>query len=161
MAKALSSLIAVLLALAAGSLAAQPTEDPAQATRSINPYVYMRDAAGNKVFIETQFWRNDPDYDAKALRRLSDVMSGLEKLGFKRDAEAASGWDKPENVVRCRVNMEVTAERWRDKSGTLVGCEGTGISDAELRPSDNPQHAQLVLDAFGKQFRIAKEKLGR
>ena len=43
----------------------------------------MRDAAGNKVFIESQFWRNDPDYDARALKRMSDVMAALEKLGYK------------------------------------------------------------------------------
>ena len=71
----------------------------------------MRDGAGNKLYIETQFWRNDPAYDARALKRLSDVMTGLEKLGFKQNDAAATGWDKPENVVRCRINMSSSWSR--------------------------------------------------
>jgi hypothetical protein len=151
----------ILLALAAATGSAQPAENAEKAKGSINPYVYMRDSAGNKLYIETQFWRNDPAYDARTLKRLSDVMSGLEKLGYKENPDAANGWDKQENVVRCRINMESTTKRWRGKSGTLVSCEGTGISDAEIRPSEDPKHVALVLDAFGKQFKVAKEKLGR
>ena len=106
----------VLLALTAGFAAAQPAEDAERAVGSINPYVYMRDGTGNKLYIETQFWRNDPAYDARALKRLSDVMTGLEKLGFKQNTDAANGWDKPEKVVRCRINMEATTKRWRGSS---------------------------------------------
>ena len=151
----------VLLALTTSIACGQPADDAEKAKGSINPYVYMRDGAGNKLYIETQFWRNDPAYDARALKRLSDVMTGLEKIGFKQNDAAAQGWDKPENVVRCRINMESTTKRWRGKSGAIVGCEGTGISDAEVRPSEDPKHVTQVLDAFGKQFKIAKEKLGR
>ena len=161
MSKANVFLGGVLLALAVGTASAQPAEDAEKAVGSINPYVYMRDAAGNKLYIETQFWRNDPAYDARSLKRLTDVMTGLEKIGFKQNADAASGWDKRENVVRCRINMESTTKRWRGKSGAIVSCEGTGISDAEVRPSEDPKHVALVLDAFNKQFKIAKEKLGR
>jgi hypothetical protein len=57
--------------------------------------------------------------------------------------------------------MESTVKRWRGKSGTIVACENTGISDAEVRPSEDPKHVALVLEAFGKQFKIAKEKMGR
>jgi hypothetical protein len=121
----------------------------------------MRDAAGDKVFIETQFWRNDPNYDARALHRISDVMAGLEKLGFKGSPDAANGWDKPEKVVRCRINMEVINKRWRGKTGAIVNCENTGISEAEVVPSEDPKHVKLVLDAFDKQFKLAKEKLGK
>ena len=160
MSKSILRAMGVLLTLAASAALAQPVEGPDQAARSINPYVYLRDAAGNKVFIETQFWRNDPNYDTRALRRISDVMAGLEKLGFKRHADAANGWDKPEKVVRCRINLEVVNKRWRGKTGAIVGCEGTGISDAEIVPSEDPKHVKLVLDAFEKQFKIAKEKLG-
>lgn len=161
MSKAHVLLGGALLAVTIGTAWGQPAEDAEKAKGSINPYVYMRDGAGNKVYIETQFWRNDPAYDARVLKRLSDVMSGLEKVGFKQNDAAATGWDKAENVVRCRINMEATTKRWRGKSGTIVGCEGTGISDAEIRPSEDPKHVTLVLDAFGKQFKIAKEKLGR
>ena len=154
-------LLSVALALCAAPASAQPDENADKAKGAINPYVYMRDGAGNKLYIETQFWRNDPAYDARALKRLSDVMTGLEKLGFKQNDAAAAGWDKPENVVRCRINMESTVKRWRGKSGTIVACENTGISDAEVRPSEDPKHVALVLDAFGKQFKIAKEKMGR
>ena len=153
---------AVVVALTAGIASAQPAENAEGAKGSINPYVYMRDAAGNKLYIETQFWRNSPDYDARALKRLSDVMSGLEKLGFKENPAAATGWDKAENnIVRCRINMESTAKRWRGKSGTIVACENTGISDAEVRPSEDPKHVAQVLEAFNKQFQLAKEKRTR
>ena len=155
-------LAAMLLALAVGTASAQPAENAEGAKGSINPYVYMRDGAGNKLYIETQFWRNDPGYDARTLKRLSDVMSGLEKLGFKENPAAATGWDKPENnIIRCRINMESTAKRWRGKSGTIVACEGTGISDAEIRPSEDPKHVQQVLEAFNKQFQLVKEKRGK
>ena len=155
-------LAAMLLALAVGTASAQPAENAEGAKGSINPYVYMRDGAGNKLYIETQFWRNDPGYDARALKRLSDVMSGLEKLGFKENPAAATGWDKPENnIIRCRINMESTAKRWRGKAGTIVACEGTGISDAEIRPSEDPKHVQQVLEAFNKQFQLVKEKRGK
>jgi hypothetical protein len=153
---------AAALALAVGTASAQPAENAEGAKGSINPYVYMRDGAGNKLYIETQFWRNDPAYDARSLKRLSDVMSGLEKLGFKENPAAATGWDKPENnIIRCRINMESTAKRWRGKSGTIVACEGTGISDAEIRPSEDPKHVQQVLEAFNKQFQLVKEKRGK
>ena len=150
---------AVLLALAASCTFAQPVEGPEQAAKKINPYVYMRDGAGNKVFVETQFWRNDPNYDTRALKRISDVMAGLEKLGFKVNPDAANGWDKPEKVVRCRINLEVVNKRWRGKTGAIVNCENTGISEAEVAGSEDPKHVKLVLDAFDRQFKLAKEKV--
>jgi hypothetical protein len=149
-----------LAALAAATTAvAQYKDTPEQAARKLNPYVYMKDGAGDKVFLETQFWRNDPAYDQAALTRVSEVMSGLEKRGFKGDTSAANGWDKPEKVVRCRINMEVVNKRWRGKTGTIVNCENTGISDAEIAGSEDPKHVKEVLDAFDRQFKLAKEKL--
>ena len=148
------------LALAAAAVSAQYKDAPDQAARKLNPYVYMRDGAGDKVFLESQFWRNDPGYDQKALTRLSEVMSGLEKRGYKGDTSAANGWDKPEKVVRCRINMEIYNKRWRGKTGTIVNCENTGISEAEVAGSDDPKHVQEVLAAFDKQFKLAKDKLG-
>jgi hypothetical protein len=161
MMKSIRCAIGFVLTLAAAAVAAQPTEGADQAARKINPYVYMRDAAGDKVFLETQFWRNDPNYDARSLHRISEVMAGLEKLGFKGNPDAANGWDKPEKVVRCRINMEVINKRWRGKTGAIVNCENTGISEAEVVPSEDPKHVKLVLDAFDKQFKLAKEKLGK
>jgi hypothetical protein len=152
----------VLCTLLSAALSAQPVDTPDQAGRSINPYVYMRDGAGNKVFIETQFWRNDPNYDVRALKRLSDVMAALEKMGYKRSPEAATGWDKPDTKnVRCRIALEVVNKRWRGKTGAVVGCEAAGISDAEIQPSEDAKHVKLVLDAYEKQFKLAKEKLGK
>ena len=95
-----------LLALASMATWAQYKDTPEQQARKLNPYVYMRDGAGDKVFLETQFWRNDPAYDQKALTRVSEVMSGLEKRGYKGDVNAANGWDKPEKVVRCRITWK-------------------------------------------------------
>ena len=161
MPRAMHYAICGVLALAATASSAQYKDAPDQAARKLNPYVYMRDGAGDKVFLETQFWRNDPAYDQKALARLSEVMAGLEKRGFKGDPNAANGWDKPEKVVRCRLNMEVVNKRWRGKTGTVIGCENTGISDAEVAGSEDPKHVDQVLDAFDKQFKLAKEKLGK
>jgi hypothetical protein len=161
MSKTIPSLVSLALALATAAASAQPTEGADQAARKINPYVYMRDGAGDKVFVETQFWRNDPNYDARSLHRISDLMAGLEKLGFKVSPEAANGWEKPEKVVRCRINMEVVNKRWRGKTGAIVNCENTGISEAEVVPSEDAKHVKLVLDAFDKQFKLAKDKLGK
>jgi hypothetical protein len=147
--------------LAAGAALAQYKDAPDQAARKLNPYVYMRDAAGDKVFLESQFWRNDPAYDQKSLTRLSEVMSALEKRGFKGDPNAAQGWDKPEKVVRCRINMEVVNKRWRGKTGTMVDCENTGISEAEIAGSEEPKHVDKVLQDFDRLFKLAKEKLGK
>ncbi|HSU45029.1 MAG TPA: hypothetical protein VLN42_12490, partial [Casimicrobiaceae bacterium] len=143
MSKTISFLVGLVLAMAGSSVLAQPADSADQAARKLNPYVYMRNAAGDKVFLETQIWRNDPNYDARALRRISDVMAGLEKLGFKGSLDAANGWDKPEKVVRCRINMEVINKRWRGKTGAIVACENTGISDAEVVPSEDPKHVSL------------------
>jgi hypothetical protein len=151
----------VALALCASTAFAQPTEAPDEAAKKLTPYVYMRDAGGNKVFIESVFWRNDPNYDARSLKRMSDLMAAFEKLGFKGNPDAANGWDKPEKVVRCRINMEVVNKRWRGKSGAIVNCENTGISEAEVAGSEDPKHVSLILDAFNKQFKLAKERLAR
>jgi hypothetical protein len=161
MSKPIVRALGCAVALGAIGAAAQPVEGPDQTARSINPYVYMRDGAGNKAFVETRFWRNDPNYDVRALKRISDVMSGLEKLGFKASPEAAQGWDKPEKVIRCRITLEVVNKRWRGKTGAIVGCEGTGISDAEIVPSEDAKHVKLVLDSFEKQYKIVREKLGK
>src|SRR5512142_969632 len=147
--------------LAAGAALAQYKDAPDQAARKLNPYVYMRDGAGNKVFVESQFWRNDPAYDQKSLTRLSEVMSGLEKRGFKGDPSAAQGWDKAEKVVRCRINMEVVNKRWRGKTCAMVDCENTGISEAEIAGSEEPKHVEKILQDFDRLFKLAKEKLGK
>ena len=47
------------------------------------------------------------------------------------------------------------------KTGAIVNCENTGISEAEVVPSEDPKHVKLVLDAFDKQFKLAKEKVGK
>ena len=159
MRKPIRSIACALLALASVAAWGQYKDTPDQQARKLNPYVYMKDGAGDKVFLETQFWRNDPAYDQKALTRVSEVMSGLEKRGFKGDVNAANGWDKPEKVVRCRINMEVVNKRWRGKTGTIVNCENTGISEAEVAGSEDPKHVQDVLEAFDRQFKLAKEKL--
>ena len=149
------------LTMTAGAALAQPSEAADEAAKKLTPYVYMRDASGNKVFLESQFWRNDPAYDARALKRMSDVMTALEKLGYKGNPDAANGWDKPEKVVRCRINMEVVNKRWRGKSGTIVNCENTGISEMELANSEDPKHITQIIDSYNKQFKLAKEKLAR
>ena len=75
MATAMRYAIAALCAMAATAALAQYKDSPEQQARKLNPYVYMRDGGGDKIFLETQFWRNDPGYDQKALTRVSEVMS--------------------------------------------------------------------------------------
>ena len=73
-------------------------------------------------------------------------------------ANAAHGWDKPEKIVRCRINMEVVNKRWRGKTGAMVDCENTGISEAEIAGSEDPKHVEKILQDFDRLFKLAKEK---
>jgi len=50
-------------------------------------------------------------------------------------------------------------KRWRGKTGAIVNCENTGISEAEVAGSEDAKHVKEVLDAFDKQFKLAKDKL--
>src|SRR4029078_3353895 len=99
--------------------------------------------------------------DARSLKRMSDLMAAFEKLGFKGSPDAANGWDKGGKVVGGRINMEVINKRWRGKSGAIVNCENTGISEMEVPGSEDPKHVRLILDAFNKQFKLAEEKIRR
>ena len=95
---------------------------PEQVSRSVSSYLYLRDAEGNRVLLSTQFWRNDPKYDDRALHRFFDVLTGLEKRGFHKDEKAViDNWEKPEAIARCYIYMEDLQAGSRAKGGIVTG----------------------------------------
>ncbi|HSQ81902.1 MAG TPA: hypothetical protein VLU54_12360 [Casimicrobiaceae bacterium] len=159
MPKAISFVAGALLALATATAAAQPSGNADEASRSINPYVYMSDAHGNKVLVSTTFWRNDQEYDVRSLRRLYAVMSDLEKLGFKKNDQASIDWNKKESVIRCAIYLESRQAGRGGKTGTRVWCDESGLSEFTVSPSDEPKHVDLVMKRFDTQYAGAKRNL--
>ncbi|MEP6944161.1 MAG: hypothetical protein ABI981_14560, partial [Betaproteobacteria bacterium] len=97
MLKPLSVLAIAAVAALSGAVIAQPADPSEPANRAVAAYVYLMDAKGNRVLVNTQFWRNDPKYDERALHRFVDVLNALEKQGFRKDPKAViDSWDKPE-----------------------------------------------------------------
>ncbi|MDE2359710.1 MAG: hypothetical protein KGL70_10025 [Betaproteobacteria bacterium] len=161
MRKMISFIAGAALALTAAAATAQPSESADQASRSINPYVYMSDAHGDKVLVSTTFWRNDQEYDVRSLRRLYAVMSNLEKLGFKKNDQASIDWNKKENVIRCAIYLESRQAGRGGKTGTRVWCEGSGLGEFTVSPSDEPKHVDIVMKRFETQYAGAKRNLGK
>ena len=166
MSKSIHCVGGFLLALTAFQAGAQPADDADKATGSINPYVYMSDGAKNKLYIETHFWRNDPAYDARVLKRMSDVMTELEKLGFKRNNDAGTGWEKPENLVRCpdQPGVDCQALAWQDRDGGgmrgngYLRCRGPPIGGSETRAAGDGRLRQAVQARQG-QARAVNRRL--
>ena len=161
MSRLASKLCAIGLALATFVAVAQPSQNADQASRSISPYVYMSDAAGDKVLVSTQFWRNDQEYDVRALRRLYSVMSALEKRGFKKNDQASIDWNKKESVVRCAIYLESLAAGTRGKTGARVWCEDSGLGEFTVSPSEDPKHVDIVMQRFDTHFAGAKRNVGK
>ncbi|MGC1817727.1 MAG: hypothetical protein WA900_08735 [Casimicrobiaceae bacterium] len=161
MRKVISFIAGALLALTAATAAAQPSESADQASRSINPYVYMSDAHGNKVLVSTTFWRNDQEYDVRSMRRLYAVMSDLEKLGFKKNDQVSIDWNKKENVIRCAIYLESRQAGRSGKTGTRVWCDESGLGEFTVSPSDEPKHVDIVMKRFETQYAGAKRNLGK
>lgn len=161
MRKVISLIAGALLALTAATAAAQPSESADQASRSINPYVYMSDAHGNKVLVSTTFWRNDQEYDVRSMRRLYAVMSDLEKLGFKKNDQVSIDWNKKENVIRCAIYLESRQAGRSGKTGTRVWCDESGLGEFAVSPSDEPKHVDIVMKRFETQYAGAKRNLGK
>lgn len=158
--------VAVLAALAATSVTAQPLDPADPANKAVQAYVYLMDAKGNKVLVNTQFWRNDPKYDERALHRFVDVLAALEKDGFRKNPKAAiDNWDKPEPFARCFIYMEdlgAGAPRKTKEglvSGSRLWCSENGASEHEIKASDNPKHVNEVLKYFGEYLARAKKNL--
>ncbi len=161
MRKMISFLAGALLALTSAAATAQPSESADQASQSINPYVYMSDAHGNKVLVSTTFWRNDQEYDVRSLRRLYAVMSDLEKLGFKKNNQVSIDWNKKENVIRCAIYLESRQAGRGGKTGARVWCDGSGLGEFTVSPSDDPKHVDIVMKRFETQYAGAKRNVGK
>ncbi len=161
MPRAISFIAGAMLALTATAAAAQPSDSADQAARSINPYVYMSDAHGDKVLVSTTFWRNDQEYDVRSLRRLYAVMSALEKQGFKKNDQVSIDWNKKENVIRCAIYLESRQAGRGGKTGTRVWCDESGLGEFAVNPSDEPKHVDLVMQRFATQYAGAKRNLGK
>jgi hypothetical protein len=152
------------LLVAAGAALAQPVNNPDQAARSVNTYVYMMDRAGHKVLVSTKFWRNDPKYDDRAFHRFLDVLAGLEKQGFRLDEKAViQGWDGQRPFARCFIYLEDlqagTATKTSVTTGTRVWCSEAGASELEVKASDGPKHVEQVMQRFDGMLDRAKSAL--
>ena len=157
-------LAAVLVPLAlAGAALAQPSPDPAQAARAVDPFVYMMDAKGNKVLVATKFWRNDVKYDERAFHRFLETLAAFDKRGFARSDKAAiESWDKPVPFARCYVYLEdmQNARGAKPAAATRVWCSGSGISEIDVRNADSPKHVAEVMQKFDMMLDKAVKQIG-
>jgi len=129
------------------------------AEKPVPLYFYMVDGAGHRVLVQTQFSLSNADADARVLRRLSGVVSGLEQRGFRRNASVSiSDWDKKEKFAKCYVYLEDAESGKGTATGARVWCSESGISEVAVAPSDEPKHVDKVLERF--TFFLAKAKDG-
>lgn len=155
-----------LIAVAVPAALAQPTSDPDQVNRAVNPYVYLMDGGGHKVLVSTQFWRNDAKYDERAFHRFLDALAQLDKRGFKKSEKAViDSWDKPQPFARCYIYLEDLqagrATKTSVTAGARVWCSSAGISEIEIRTSDTPKHTAEVMQKFDLMLDKAKKALGK
>jgi hypothetical protein len=130
---------------------------PADASTPL--YLYLSDAAGNRVLLQTEFTLSNQEHDVRVLRRLHGVLAGLEQKGFKRNDRATIGdWDKKEKFAKCYVYLEDAGSGRGKDTGARVWCSETGISEVAVAPSDDPKHVDKVLERFS--FFLAKAKDG-
>lgn len=159
------TLLAAALVAAPIDATAQPTRDPDPLLKSVSEYVYLVNSKGDKILLNTQFWRNDAGYDDRAQHRFFEVMSALEKRGFHKDANATiDNWDDPRPFVRCYIYMEDlqaarSAGRGPMISGTRLQCVDNGASEFSVRASDSPQHVKEILQHFDIYFARAEKKV--
>jgi hypothetical protein len=159
-----AALVPLVFALVAGLAGAQPAGKPDDLERAINPYVYVMDGKGNKVLVSTQFWRNDQKYDDRAFHRFIDVLAQLEKRGFRKNEKATiETWDKPQPFSRCYIYLEdmQNARGAKPTSGARVWCTETGISEIDVRNSDNPKHVAEVMQRFDMMLDKSKKALAK
>lgn len=161
MPKFMGFLAAAALALAASAASAQPVGGSGDASQSINPYVYMSDAHGDKVLVSTSFWRSDEEYDVGSLRRLYAVMSQLEKRGFRKNDQVSIDWNRKENVIRCAIYLESKQAGRGGKTGARVWCADSGLGEFAVNPSDDPKHVETVMKRFDTQYAGAKRNLAK
>lgn len=143
---------------------AQPMSTPDQNARALSAYVYMMDGGNNRVLVTTQFWRNDVKYDERVFHRYLDVVSALEKRGFRKDERATiESWEKPEPYARCYIYLEDLQAGRKAKnawtSGTRLWCTNNGISELELNGSDNAKHLDQAMAQFDQFLSRAKANL--
>jgi hypothetical protein len=159
-----SVLIAFAFGLGASSVHGQPADSPEQAKRTVATYAFLMDASGNRVLVSTAFWRNDAKYDDRAFHRFLDVMSGVEKRGFRQDEKAQiSNWDAPAPYARCYIYLEDLQSGQRTKAGVTSGarvwCSSSGISEQDVKHSDAPKHVDQVLQRFDSMLSLARKNL--
>lgn len=155
-----------VLALVMGSTyaAAQPIRDPEPTLKSVSVYIYLINAKGDKVLVNTQLWRNDFNYDERALRRFYDVLSALEKRGFHKDDKAViDNWEDPKPFTRCYIYMEDLQAARRTKSamqsGARLTCTENGASEYSVSASDSPKHVDDILKHFDIYLARAQKKV--
>jgi hypothetical protein len=161
MRKVLALLGGALFALVITGVSAQPRGDAATQERSVNPYVYMTDTAGDKVLLSTTFWGNDEAYDDRSLHRFFAVMAQLEKRGFKKNDQASIDWNKKSAHARCAIYLETVVPGGKGKTGTRVWCDDSGLGEFTVSPSDAKDHIETVMKRFDLHFAGAKRNAGK
>jgi len=155
-----------LLAFAVASTFAwaQPIRDPEPLLKSVSVYIYLINAKGDKVLVNTQLWRNDFNYDERAMRRFFDVLSALEKRGFHKDEKAViDNWEDPKPFTRCYIYMEDLQAARRTKgamqSGARLTCTENGASEYSVGASESPKHVDEILKHFDVYLARAQKKV--
>ena len=134
-----------------------PAAGPGQATPL---YLYLSDAGGHRVLLQTEFTLSNQEQDVRVLRRLHGVLAGLEQRGFKRNDRATiSDWDKKEKYAKCYVYLEDAGSGRGKDTGARVWCSESGISEVAVAPSEDPKHVDKVLERFSFFLGKAKEGL--
>ena len=153
-------------ALAASSKKAQPApaQVPAPAApqldRSVSVYQYYTDADANKVLLQTQFSLANFDADTRVLRRLHEVVAGLNERGFRKNPETSiSDWDKKEAFAKCYLYLDELQPGKKGETGARIWCAGSGLSEFTVSPSENLKHVDQVLQRFDLFFSKAKQGL--
>jgi hypothetical protein len=154
----------LVIAASCTTAVAQPKDDAEQARRALSSYVYLMDSASNRVLVSTKYWRNDPKYDDRAFHRFLDVLTALEKKGFRQDEKAAiDSWAGSKPYARCFVYLEDEkagkAAKGNITTGSRVWCSESGISEQEIGGSDAPKHLDQVLAKFDTFLNLAKQNL--
>jgi hypothetical protein len=161
MSRILSPVAGAVAALAAAAALAQPAPKTDQATGAVNPYVYMSNAKGDKVLVDTRLWRADMEYDVRALRRFMAVIATLEKMGFKINEQISIDWNKKADYVRCAIYLESKQAGRQGRTGARTFCDESGLGEFTVFPSDDPKHVETVMKRFDTHYAGAKRRLGK
>ena len=174
MSRSMLIVVALACALASSGVAGQakkgspPGKNPTAKDNVITINVFLRDAAKNELLLATHIWPGYPDYNAVALQRFFAVMKALEPP-YVQDDEVAYTFATKGKVTKCGIYLEAWEANAKNGTGSLVGCEGNGVSNLAVTSqadpkhpvssSSDPKHMTDLLELFKKQSDRAKQSL--